>query len=55
MLPGIEMDVVALDDPKKIFAAGRGREIRIKGAECPKGLLEQPQETAEMLSRRPFP
>src|SRR5712672_2412635 len=47
MLPGIEMDVVALDDPKKIMAVGEVGEIRIRGPNVTKGYWNKPQETAE--------
>jgi long-chain acyl-CoA synthetase len=47
MLPGIEMDVVALDDPKKILPAGEVGEIRIKGPNVTRGYWNRPQETAE--------
>src|SRR3954451_5716333 len=47
MLPGIEMDVVALDDPKKIMPAGEVGEIRIRGPNVTKGYWNKPQETAE--------
>jgi long-chain acyl-CoA synthetase len=47
MLPGIEMDVVSLDDPKKIQPAGEVGEIRIKGPNVTKGYWNRPKETAE--------
>jgi long-chain acyl-CoA synthetase len=47
MLPGIELDVVALDDPKKILSPGEIGEIRIKGPNVTKGYWNRPQETAE--------
>src|SRR6266403_853767 len=47
MLPGIEMDVVALDDPSKALPPGEVGEIRIKGPNVTKGDWNRPQETAE--------
>jgi long-chain acyl-CoA synthetase len=47
MLPGIEMDVVALDDPRKILPPGEVGEIRIKGPNVTKGYWNRAQETAE--------
>jgi long-chain acyl-CoA synthetase len=47
MLPGIEMDVVSLDDPKKVMAAGEVGEIRIRGPNVTKGYWNRPKETAE--------
>ena len=47
MLPGIEMDVVALDDPKKILPVGVTGEIRIRGPNVTKGYWNRPKETAE--------
>jgi long-chain acyl-CoA synthetase len=47
MLPGIEMDVVALDDPKKVLAVGETGEIRIKGPNVTKGYWNRAAETAE--------
>jgi long-chain acyl-CoA synthetase len=47
MLPGIEMDVVALDDPNKILAVGEVGEIRIRGPNVTKGYWNRSAETAE--------
>ncbi|WP_291863575.1 dicarboxylate--CoA ligase PimA [Bradyrhizobium sp.] len=47
MLPGIEMDVVALDDPTRIMPVGATGEIRIRGPNVTKGYWNRPAETAE--------
>jgi long-chain acyl-CoA synthetase len=47
MLPGIEIDVVALDDPGKVLPPGEIGEIRIRGPNVTKGYWNRPQETAE--------
>jgi long-chain acyl-CoA synthetase len=47
MLPGIEMDVVALDDPGKILPPGEVGEIRIKGPNVTKGYWNREKETVE--------
>jgi long-chain acyl-CoA synthetase len=47
MLPGIELDVVALDDNRKILPPGEVGEIRIRGPNVTKGYWNRPQETAE--------
>src|SRR5260221_1011039 len=47
MLPGIELDVVALDDPKKVLPQGEVGEIRIKGPNVTTGYWNRPRETAE--------
>src|ERR1700710_1927267 len=47
MLPGIELDVVALDDPTKTLKLGEVGEIRIRGPNVTEGYWNRPQETAE--------
>ncbi|MDP3693273.1 dicarboxylate--CoA ligase PimA, partial [Bradyrhizobium sp.] len=47
MLPGIEMDVVALDDAAKVLPVGVTGEIRIRGPNVTKGYWNRPKETAE--------
>jgi long-chain acyl-CoA synthetase len=46
MLPGIEMDVVSLEDPTKLMPAGEVGEIRIRGPNVTKGYWNKPKETA---------
>ena len=47
MLPGIELDVVALDDSRKVLPPGEVGEIRIRGPNVTKGYWNKPKETAE--------
>ncbi len=47
MLPGIEMDVVSLDDPRQLMPVGEVGEIRIRGPNVTKGYWNRPKETAE--------
>jgi long-chain acyl-CoA synthetase len=47
MLPGIEMDVVSLDDPKQMMPTGEVGEIRIRGPNVTKGYWNRPKETAD--------
>ena len=46
-LPGIEIDVVSLDDPTKVLSVGEAGEIRIRGPNVTKGYWNKPKETAE--------
>jgi len=45
-LPGIDMDIVALDDPRRRLQPGEKGEIRIKGPNVTKGYWNAPRETA---------
>jgi long-chain acyl-CoA synthetase len=46
-LPGIEIDIVALDDSRKVLPAGEVGEMRIKGPNVFAGYWNKPQETAD--------
>jgi long-chain acyl-CoA synthetase len=46
MLPGIEMDVVSLDDPTRVLPVGETGEIRIKGPNVTRGYWNREQESA---------
>jgi long-chain acyl-CoA synthetase len=50
MLPGIEMDVVALDDPHKVLAPGDIGEVRIKGPNVTKGYWNRADESAQAFA-----
>jgi len=47
MLPGIEMDVVSLEDPTRLMPVGEAGEIRIRGPNVTTGYWNRPKETAE--------
>jgi long-chain acyl-CoA synthetase len=47
MLPGIEMDVVSLEDSARLMPVGEVGEIRIRGPNVTKGYWNRPKETAE--------
>jgi long-chain acyl-CoA synthetase len=45
VLPGIEMGIVALDDPRRLLGPGEIGEMRIKGPNVFKGYWNRPEET----------
>lgn len=47
MLPGIELDVVSLDDPAKVLGVGETGEIRIRGPNVTRGYWNREKESAE--------
>jgi long-chain acyl-CoA synthetase len=49
-LPGILMDIVALDDPKKILGVGEVGEIRIKGPNVIAGYHNRGEENAKAFA-----
>lgn len=49
-LPGIWLDVVALDDPSRVLPQGETGELRIFGPNVTQGYLNSPAETAAAFS-----
>ncbi len=49
-LPGIWMDVVALDDPSRVLPQGEVGELRIYGPNVTRGYLNRPEETEASFS-----
>jgi long-chain acyl-CoA synthetase len=45
-LPGIELGVVALDDPHRALGAGETGELRVKGPNVTRGYWNRPEESA---------
>ena len=46
-LPGVYIDVVALDDPRRVLPLGETGEIRIKGPNVTRGYWNRPEDSAE--------
>jgi long-chain acyl-CoA synthetase len=49
MLPGIELDVVALNEPTRVLPPGETGELRIRGPNVTRGYWNRPEETAEVF------
>ncbi|TDR93162.1 dicarboxylate--CoA ligase PimA [Enterovirga rhinocerotis] len=45
-LPGIEIDICALDDPRRVLGIGETGELRIRGLNVTQGYWKRPEETA---------
>ena len=45
-LPGVEMDVCSLDDPRRVLPVGETGELRIRGPNVTQGYWNRPEETA---------
>jgi long-chain acyl-CoA synthetase len=46
-LPGVYIDVVALDDPRRMLPLGEIGEVRIKGPNVTRGYWNRPEESAD--------
>lgn len=46
-LPGVEMQVVSLDDPRRVLPQGEAGEVRVRGPNVTPGYWNRPAENAE--------
>ncbi len=53
-LPGVYIDVVALDDPRRVLSAGETGELRVYGPNVTSGYWNRPEETARVFSEGGF-
>lgn len=49
-LPGVELQVVSLDDPHRLLDAGETGELRVRGANVTSGYWNRPDESAEAFA-----
>ncbi|CAG1014106.1 MAG: AMP-binding protein [Rhizobiaceae bacterium] len=49
-LPGVYIDIVALDDPRRVLSPGETGELRIFGPNVTSGYWNRPEETARAFS-----
>ena len=49
-MPGVDLQVVSLFDPRKILGVGEVGELRVKGANVTPGYWQRPEETAEVFT-----
>lgn len=49
-LPGVYIDVVALDDPRRVLAPGETGELRVYGTNVTSGYWKRPEDTARAFA-----
>ena len=54
-LPGVDMDVVALDDPGRVLPPGETGELRIRGPNVTAGYWQRPEENRAAFPGRLVP
>jgi long-chain acyl-CoA synthetase len=53
-MPGVEIDVVSLDEPRRVLDAREVGELRIRGLNVSRGYWNKPKETAEAFTPEGF-
>ncbi|WP_230530047.1 dicarboxylate--CoA ligase PimA [Microvirga roseola] len=49
-MPGVELDIVSLDEPRRLLGIGEIGELRIRGPNISRGYWNKPKETAEAFT-----
>ena len=53
-MPGVELDIVSLDEPRRVLGVRETGELRIRGLNVSRGYWNKPQETAEAFTANGF-
>ncbi len=49
-MPGVELDIVSLDEPRRALGIGEVGELRVRGLNVSRGYWNKPRETAEAFT-----
>ncbi|MGF9758522.1 dicarboxylate--CoA ligase PimA [Microvirga sp. 0TCS3.31] len=53
-MPGVELDIVSLDEPRRVLGVRETGELRVRGLNVCRGYWNKPQETAEAFTAGGF-
>jgi long-chain acyl-CoA synthetase len=53
-MPGVELDIVSLDEPRRVLGMRDVGELRIRGLNVSRGYWNKPKETAESFTENGF-
>ncbi|MBM1171136.1 dicarboxylate--CoA ligase PimA [Microvirga arabica] len=53
-MPGVELDIVSLDEPRRVLGVRETGELRVRGLNVSRGYWNKPQETAEAFTPEGF-
>jgi long-chain acyl-CoA synthetase len=53
-MPGVELDIVSLDEPRRVLGMHEVGELRIRGLNVSRGYWNKPEETAESFTENGF-
>ncbi|MDF2973667.1 MAG: dicarboxylate--CoA ligase PimA, partial [Microvirga sp.] len=49
-MPGVELDIVSLDEPRRVLGVRETGELRVRGLNVSRGYWNKPKETAEAFT-----
>jgi long-chain acyl-CoA synthetase len=53
-MPGVELDIVSLDEPRRVLGVRETGELRVRGLNVSRGYWNKPKETAEAFTHEGF-